>query len=52
MPCLLRLHMFLYLSREHTFVLLEADGGGFHDEGLGDFAGAVVGDGDDGAVGY
>jgi hypothetical protein len=51
MPCLLLLHMPLYIPREHLFVILQRDGGGFDDECLGDLTGAIVGDGDNGAVG-
>jgi len=52
MPSLMFLNMLLDFSCDHPIVVFEANRGGFDDEGFGDFACCVVGDGNDGAVGY
>lgn len=45
------LDVFLDLAHEHAVVFLEADGRGLDNEGFGELAGCVIGDGDDGRVG-
>ena len=51
MSCFLLLHEFRNISFNQRVVLLKTHGLGFHDEGFGKFAGAVVLYGDHGAVG-
>lgn len=51
MPRLLLLDMSADLPHEHALIVFEADGVGLHDEGFGNFAGAVVLDRDDSTVG-
>lgn len=51
MPCLVLLDKLGDVALQHGVGFFQSHRGGFHDEGFGDFARAVVGDGDHRAVG-